>query len=65
MTTQEIHDGRAYYAAYIPGPHGGVCITRKRGTGGVLIRDNKEWLDAFLDEDFDTREALCRAALNS
>jgi hypothetical protein len=63
--TTTLHAGRYYHAALIPGPHGGLCITSRRG-GGVLIRDPGSWIDALREEtDSDVREDLCRAALHA
>ena len=65
MLTTEIYSGPHYSVCWVEGPHGGLCVTRKRSRGGVMIRDEAhEWRDAFATAlDDAERAALCRGAL--
>ena len=64
--TEPLHDSQYYSAAFISGPHGGLCITRKRKQGGILAPDpGGVWREAFATAlDSTERDALCRGALN-
>jgi hypothetical protein len=64
--TTLLHAGPHYEACWIEGPHGGLCVTRKRKRGGVVTPDSAgEWREAFAAAlDATDRDALCRAILN-
>lgn len=65
-----LHRGTRYDADWIDGPHGGLCITRKRPgknqSNGIIVSLGQsafDWREALESEnDADIREALCKAA---
>ncbi len=68
--TTSLHRGAHYAADWIAGPHGGLCVTRRRGKGGALIAttspDATTWREAIATAvDAQEAEALCRAVLQS
>ena len=63
--TTLLYRGAHYCAEWVPGTHGGLCVTRKRKRGGVIFPDTDgTWRDAFATaSDDDERHAFCRAIL--
>ena len=60
-----LHDGAHYSVCWVPGTHGGLCVTRKRKRGGVIFPDTDgTWRDAFATAlDDAERNDICRAIL--
>lgn len=66
--TTVLYDGPHYHAAWIDGPHGGLCVTRVRKQSGIYLTGEhaQEWRDAFITAlDNIERSALCRAILEA
>ena len=63
--TTLLYDGSHYSACWIDGPHGGLCVTRKRKRGGVIFPDaGGDWREALATATDDAeRNAVCRAIL--